>query len=112
LAWRKAGVVNKLLLVIICLLLMGVGGPGIVQTAETECPPCDCQFQVRSNPKYLYSGKDIAAFIGYAESAIKGLVEVEKLPAYKVGRSWRARIIDLEAWMDEQTVKYLSGGGE
>ncbi|MCG9692359.1 helix-turn-helix domain-containing protein [Vibrio splendidus] len=46
--------------------------------------------------------KDVAAYLKVAEKTAYRLASEGKLPGFKVGGSWRFKLKDLEAWIEEQ----------
>lgn len=51
--------------------------------------------------------REVAEYLKVTERTLYRLVQDGKLPAFKVGNSWRFRREDLERWISEQ-----SRGGE
>jgi excisionase family DNA binding protein len=49
--------------------------------------------------------KEVAAYLKIKEKTAYRLAAAGKLPAFKVGGSWRFRKTELDAWIDQQTVK-------
>jgi excisionase family DNA binding protein len=53
------------------------------------------------NSETLLSVKQVAEYLQLNQTTIYAWAQQGKLPAIKVGRSWRFRRKDLEAWLDE-----------
>ena len=53
------------------------------------------------NSDTLLSVKQVAEYLQLNQTTIYAWAQQGKLPAIKVGRSWRFRRKDLEAWLDE-----------
>ncbi len=53
--------------------------------------------------------KEVAEFLKVAEKTVYRLAQDGKVPAFKVGGSWRFRRSDLDAWIQNQT-DALGGG--
>lgn len=49
--------------------------------------------------------KDVAAYLKVAEKTAYRLASEGKLPGFKVGGSWRFKLKDLEAWIEENKSK-------
>lgn len=47
--------------------------------------------------------KEVAAYLKVAERTLYRLAQDGKLPAFKVGGSWRFRKADIDSWIAEQT---------
>jgi excisionase family DNA binding protein len=45
--------------------------------------------------------KEVAAYLKLADKTAYRLVSEGKLPGFKVGGSWRFKLNDLEAWIEE-----------
>jgi excisionase family DNA binding protein len=46
---------------------------------------------------------EVAAYLKVTERAIYRLAAAKKIPAFKVGGSWRISKIDIDAWFKEQS---------
>ena len=49
--------------------------------------------------------KEVAKYLKLAEKTAYRLAAEKKLPGFKVGGSWRFKLVDLEAWIEEQKHK-------
>lgn len=49
--------------------------------------------------------KEVAEYLKLTEKTAYRLAAEKKLPGFKVGGSWRFKMIDLEAWIEEQKDK-------
>ncbi|MBN1582236.1 MAG: helix-turn-helix domain-containing protein [Anaerolineae bacterium] len=49
----------------------------------------------------LLNIKKVAAFLGVSTATVYTWAQNGRLPAIKVGRSWRFRQSDLELWLDQ-----------
>lgn len=46
--------------------------------------------------------KDVASYLKLNERAVYRMVMAVKIPAFKVGTSWRFKREDIEKWIEEQ----------
>ncbi|WP_313584350.1 helix-turn-helix domain-containing protein [Acinetobacter variabilis] len=46
--------------------------------------------------------KDVASYLKLNERTVYRLATSAKIPAFKVGTSWRFKRVDLEKWIEEQ----------
>lgn len=51
----------------------------------------------------LLSVDDVAAFLGVKRDTVYKLIDRNKLPALKVGRLWKFRQPEIDAWLDKQS---------
>ncbi len=49
--------------------------------------------------------KEVAAYLKLTEKTAYRLSAEKKLPGFKVGGSWRFKLSDLEAWIEQQKDK-------
>jgi len=49
--------------------------------------------------------KEVAQYLKLTEKTAYRLAAEKKLPGFKVGGSWRFKMSDLEAWIEEQKSK-------
>ena len=49
--------------------------------------------------------KEVAAYLKLAEKTAYRLASEGKLPGFKVGGSWRFKLEDIQAWIEEQKAK-------
>lgn len=54
-------------------------------------------------PEDILTIRDVADYLKVTERTLYRLVQDGKLPAFKVGNSWRFRRDDLERWISEQS---------
>lgn len=47
--------------------------------------------------------KDVASYLKLNERTVYRMATSAKIPAFKVGTSWRFKRADLERWIEEQT---------
>jgi excisionase family DNA binding protein len=50
----------------------------------------------------IFTIKEVAAYLKLTEKTAYRLAAEKKLPGFKVGGSWRFKLCDLEAWIEEQ----------
>ncbi len=50
----------------------------------------------------LVTIKDVAEFLKVAEKTIYRMAAEGKIPAYKVGGSWRFKRAEIEVWLEKQ----------
>lgn len=55
--------------------------------------------------------REVADYLKVTERTLYRLVQEGKLPAFKVGNSWRLRRADIDAWIGEQTAAPRDEGG-
>ncbi|MCG7938903.1 MAG: helix-turn-helix domain-containing protein [Candidatus Thiodiazotropha lotti] len=48
--------------------------------------------------------KEVAAYLKLAEKTAYKLAAEGKLPGFKVGGSWRFKMVDVESWIEEQKI--------
>ncbi len=49
--------------------------------------------------------KDVAAYLKVTERTIYKLAAAKKIPAFKVGGTWRFRATDIDGWIADQSRK-------
>ena len=49
--------------------------------------------------------KELAAYLKLTEKTAYRLAAEGRLPGFKVGGSWRFKLVDIEAWIDQQKRK-------
>ncbi len=54
-------------------------------------------------PEDILTIREVADYLKVTERTLYRLVQDGKLPAFKVGHSWRFRREDLERWISEQS---------
>ena len=54
-------------------------------------------------PEDILTLREVADYLKVTERTLYRLVQDGKLPAFKVGNSWRFRREDLERWISEQS---------
>ena len=54
-------------------------------------------------PEEILTIREVADYLKITERTLYRLVQEGKLPAFKVGNSWRFRREDLERWISEQS---------
>ncbi len=54
-------------------------------------------------PEEILTIREVASYLKVTERTLYRLVQDGKLPAFKVGNSWRFRREDLERWISEQS---------
>lgn len=60
----------------------------------------------------LLSVDDVAAFFGVKRDTVYKLIGRNKLPALKVGRLWKFREPEVNAWLDKQSRRRFGDKGE
>ncbi len=53
-------------------------------------------------PESILTIREVADYLKVTERTLYRLVQERRLPAFKVGNSWRFRRDDLERWISEQ----------
>ena len=53
--------------------------------------------------KDILTGKEVAEYLQVTERTLYRLAQEGKIPAFKVGNSWRFRREDLDQWIRDQT---------
>jgi excisionase family DNA binding protein len=54
-------------------------------------------------PEEILTIREVAHYLKVTERTLYNLVQERKLPAFKVGNSWRFRREDLEKWISKQS---------
>jgi len=62
--------------------------------------------------KDILTIKEVAGYLKVTERTLYRLVREGKIPAFKVGGSWRFQLADIEAWIAEQKEALHKAGGE
>lgn len=52
--------------------------------------------------------KDVAGYLKVTERTIYRLAAAKKIPAFKVGGSWRFSRADIDLWISEQSAKSIT----
>jgi excisionase family DNA binding protein len=55
-----------------------------------------------SLPEPVLTLKDVAAYLKVDDRTIYRLAQAKKMPAFKVGGTWRFRKGDIDAWIEAQ----------
>ena len=50
----------------------------------------------------IYNSKELAAFFGVAEKTIWEWCKKGKLPAFKIGKEWKVRSVDLQKTINQK----------
>lgn len=53
-------------------------------------------------PDQILTVKAVADYLKVNERTVYRMAADAKLPAFKVGATWRFKLIDIEHWIDEQ----------
>ena len=56
--------------------------------------------------------KQVAEYLKVTERTIYRLAGAKKIPAFKVGGTWRFSRADIEAWIKQQSMEGLATGGD
>ena len=59
--------------------------------------------------KDILTIKEVAKYLKVTERTLYRLVQEGKIPAFKVGGSWRFQLSDIEAWIADQKNAFLKG---
>jgi excisionase family DNA binding protein len=54
-------------------------------------------------PDDVLTLKEFAEYLKVTERTIYRMVADRKIPAFKVGGSWRFRLVEIDSWIKEQT---------
>ena len=52
--------------------------------------------------EHVLTLKDVAAYLKVDDRTIYRLAQAKKMPAFKVGGTWRFRRADIDAWIEAQ----------
>ena len=53
--------------------------------------------------------KEVSDYLKVTERTIYRLAATKKIPAFKVGGSWRFSLVDIDRWIKQQSIKGLNG---
>jgi excisionase family DNA binding protein len=56
--------------------------------------------------------KQVAAYLKVTERTIYRLAAAKKIPAFKVGGTWRFARTDIDNWIKQQTTTYAAPSGQ
>lgn len=56
-------------------------------------------------PNEILTLKELAEYLKLTEKTAYRLAAEGKLPGFKVGGSWRFKLLDIEAWIDLKKIK-------
>ncbi|MDX2130426.1 MAG: helix-turn-helix domain-containing protein [Planctomycetota bacterium] len=59
----------------------------------------------------LLSVDELAVFLGVKRDTVYKLIDRNNLPALKVGRLWKFRQPEIDAWLDKQSGRPRAGAG-
>ena len=62
-------------------------------------------------PEEILTIREVADYLKITERTLYRLVQDGRLPAFKVGNSWRFRRADIDAWIGVQTTARRDEGG-
>ena len=65
-----------------------------------------------SMAKDILTIKEVAEYLKVTERTLYRLVQEGKIPAFKVGGSWRFQLADIEAWIAKQKDILQKSGNE
>jgi excisionase family DNA binding protein len=57
----------------------------------------------KNNDELILTIKDVAEYLKVAEKSIYRLAGARRIPAFKVGGTWRFRKSDIDAWIANQS---------
>lgn len=57
----------------------------------------------KSSEEAILTIKEVAEYLKVAEKTIYRLAGSKKIPAFKVGGTWRFRKVDIDGWIDAQS---------
>ena len=55
--------------------------------------------------------KEVADYLKLTERTLYRLTQEGDVPGFKVGNSWRFRLRDIDAWIEERKAEVRRGGG-
>ena len=53
--------------------------------------------------------KEVSDYLKVTERTIYRLAAAKKIPAFKVGGSWRFSLVDIDRWIKQQSIEGLDG---
>jgi excisionase family DNA binding protein len=56
--------------------------------------------------------KEVSDYLKVTERTIYRLAAAKKIPAFKVGGSWRFALVDIDRWIKQQSIEGSDGVGD
>ncbi|MCX6786679.1 MAG: helix-turn-helix domain-containing protein [Candidatus Kaiserbacteria bacterium] len=50
----------------------------------------------------IYGAEKLAKFFGVTKQTVRGWCKKGKLPAFKIGKEWKIRVMDLQKMIDQE----------
>nr|WP_298173709.1 helix-turn-helix domain-containing protein [Acidithiobacillus sp.] len=66
----------------------------------------------RTTEAEILTIKQVAGYLKVTERTIYRLVAAKKIPAFKVGGTWRFSRADIDRWIKQQSMEGLATGGD
>lgn len=60
----------------------------------------------------IFTLDDVAAYLKVGKRTVYRLAAAKKIPAFKVGGTWRFSRTDIDAWIKQQSMEGLDAGRE
>lgn len=64
---------------------------------------------IRVNDTEILTIKEVSDYLKVTERTIYRLAAAKKIPAFKVGGSWRFSLVDIDRWIKQQSIEGLDG---
>ena len=67
---------------------------------------CDLLADMMQKKETIYGAEKLAKFFGVTVKTARGWCKRGKLPAFKIGKEWKVRVIDLQRMIDRKVRVY------
>ena len=63
---------------------------------------------MKDEPGQILTLDEVAAYLKVGKRTVYRLAAAKKIPAFKVGGSWRFSLVDIDHWIKQQSIDGLS----
>ncbi len=67
---------------------------------------------MKDNPEDICTLDEVAAYLKVGKRTVYRLAAAKKIPAFKVGGTWRFSRADIDSWIKQQSMEGLDTGRE